>query len=135
MKVRDLMATEVKTVERNDELFLADDIMTMERIRHLPVLEEGRLVGVLTQRDLFHAALSNAMGFGQKAQKDFLVTVRVKEVMTDEVITIGPDADVREAARTMLERKIGCLPVAEGRKLVGLVTESDLLRALAEGAG
>lgn len=132
MKVRDLMVTDVTTVGRNDTLTLADDLMTSKRIRHLPVLENGRLVGIVTQRDLFHAGLSTAMGFGQKAQKEFLVTVPVKEVMNNEVVTIGPDEDVKVAARKMLESKIGCLPVVEDGKLLGLLSESDLLRVVAD---
>ncbi len=125
------MTTEVATIGRNDELTIADDIMKMKRVRHLPVVEERRLVGVLTQRDLFHAALSTALNFGEKAQKAFLKTVVVKEVMTDEVLTIDPGADVKEAARLMIEHKIGCLPVIENGKLVGIVSETDLLRVVA----
>ena len=125
------MTTDVTTVGRNDELTIADDVMKMKRLRHLPVVEEGRLVGILTQRDLFHAALSTALNFGEKAQKGFLKTVVVKEVMTDEVLTIDPGADVKEAARRMIEHKIGCLPVVENGKLVGIVSETDLLRLVA----
>ncbi len=125
------MTTSVETIGRNDELTIADDIMKMKRIRHLPVVEEGRLVGILTQRDLFHAALSTALNFGEKAQKEFLKTVVVKEVMTEEVRTIGPDADVKEAAGLLIEHRIGCLPVVDKGKLVGIVSETDLLRAIA----
>jgi len=125
------MTTDVATIGRNDELTIGDDIMKMKRLRHLPVVEEGRLVGMLTQRDLFHAALSTALNFGEKAQKEFLKTVVVKEVMTEEVLTIDPGADVKEAARLLIEHKIGCLPVVENGKLVGLVTETDLLRVIA----
>jgi CBS domain-containing protein len=131
MKVRELMTANVATVARNDELTIADDIMTMKRVRHLPVVEDGRLVGILSQRDLFKAALSTAMGFGEKARKEFLKTVPVKEVMTEEVFTIDPDADVRAAARRMLDRQVGCLPVLEKGKLVGIITETDLLRVVA----
>lgn len=131
MKVRELMTTDVATIGRNDELTIGDDIMKMKRLRHLPVVEEGRLVGMLTQRDLFHAALSTALNFGEKAQKEFLKTVVVKEVMTEEVLTIDPGADVKKAARLLIEHKIGCLPVVENGKLVGLVTETDLLRVIA----
>lgn len=125
------MSKDIATIGRNDELTIADDIMSMKRLRHLPVVEEGRLVGVLTQRDLFHAALSTALNFGAKAQKEFLKTVAVKEVMTEDPLTIEPGADVREAARHMIEHKIGCLPVVENGKLVGLITETDLLRIVA----
>jgi len=131
MKVRELMTTDIATIGRNDELTVADDIMKVKHLRHLPVVEEGRLVGMLTQRDLFHAALSTALNFGEKAQKGFLKTVVVKEVMTDEVLTIDPGADVKEAARLLIEHKIGCLPVVENGKLVGLVTVTDLLRVVA----
>jgi CBS domain-containing protein len=113
MKVRDVMSKDVATVGRNDELTIADDVMKMKRIRHRPVVEDGRLVGILTQRDLFHAALSTALNFGEKAQKEFLKTVVVKEVMTDDVRTIEPGADVKEAARLLIEHKIGCLPVVD----------------------
>jgi CBS domain-containing protein len=125
------MTTRVATVARNDSLGVADDIMEARKIRHLPVVEEGRLVGMLTQRDVFHAGLSNAVGFGEKARKEFLKTVLVKEAMADEVFTIEPNAGIQEAARKMLEAKVGCLPVVDGGKLVGILTETDLLRVIA----
>ncbi len=128
MKVKEIMNKPVETLDRNDTLSLAEELMTMKRIRHLPVLEDGRLVGIVTQRDLFRAGLSTAMGFGKKAQKEFMKTVFVKEVMTEEVVTIGPEADVKEAARIMLEKKIGCLPVVDSGKLLGLISETDLVR-------
>ena len=132
MKVKEVMSSPVETLDRNDTLSLAEDLMTMKRLRHLPVLDEGRLAGIVTQRDLFHAGLSTAMGFGSKAQREFMRTVLVKEVMTDEVVTIAPGADVREAARLMLDKKIGCLPVVEKERLVGLISESDLVRLIAQ---
>lgn len=128
MNVKELMTTKVVTVGRNDELSLADDIMKMKRVRHLPVLENERLVGVLSQRDLFLAALSTAMGFGQKASQEFLKSVAVKEVMTDELVTVAPSADVKAAARLMIDHQIGCLPVVDDGKLVGLVTEGDFVK-------
>lgn len=130
MRVEELMARKVETIGRNDDLHRAEEIMRDKRIRHLPVLEEGRLVGVLTQRDLFDAAMSNALGYGSKARSEFLRTVPVKEAMKDEVVTIGPKENATRAAELMLEHKIGCLPVVEGGKLVGLVTETDLLRLI-----
>ena len=128
MKVKDIMTRDVATLELNDELSLADDIMKLGRIRHLPVVDEGRLVGIISQRDLFKASLASAMGFGEKAKREFMKTVAVKEVMVDEVITISPEAEIEEAGKVMLEKKIGCLPVIEGDNLVGLITETDILR-------
>ena len=132
MKVKELMAENVETLDLNDTLSLADDVMEMNRIRHLPIMEEGLLAGIVSPRDLFHAGLSTAMGFGSKAKKEYMNAILIKEVMTNDVITIGPEADVKEAARIMLEHRIGCLPVVDSGKLVGLISESDLVRLVAE---
>ena len=126
--VKALMTTEVSTLGRNDTLDVADDMMTLERIRHLPVLDEGQVVGVVSQRDLFRSALAVALGYGENAQKKLLRTIRVKEVMHEPAITVSPEATAKEAIRLMLERKIGCLPVVEGHTLMGIVTETDILR-------
>jgi acetoin utilization protein AcuB len=85
-------------------------------------------VGVVSQRDLFRSALAAALGYGEKAQTVLLRTIRVKEVMREPAITVSPAATAKEATRLMLERKIGCLPVVEGRTLVSIVTETDILR-------
>jgi len=129
LSVRDVMSQNPKTLGRNDQLSLADDVMRAERIRHLPVLDEdGKLCGIVSQRDMFRGALAQALGYGTAAQGKVLAMLRVKEVMTTEVITIPPDAALAEAARTMLERKIGCLPVLDSdRRLVGILTESDFV--------
>ena len=127
MKVKDVMIKEVTTLEVNDELSMADDIMTLGRIRHLPIVDGEKLVGIMSQRDLFKASLASAMGFGEKAKRAFLKTVAVKEIMITKVITVSPEVDIREAGRIMVGNKIGCLPVVEGDKLVGLITETDIL--------
>jgi CBS domain-containing membrane protein len=126
--VKALMTTEVSTLGRNDTLDVADDLMTLERIRHLPVLDEGQVVGVVSQRDLFRSALAVALGYGENAQKKLLRTIRVKEVMHEPAITVSPDATAKEAIRLMLAHKIGCLPVVAGHTLMGIVTETDILR-------
>ena len=131
--VRDLMSTELETVGRNDRLVEADHLMETERIRHLLVLDdEGKLAGVVSQRDVFFNALLRALGFGQRAKEHALESLRVKDVMVDQVVTITPDATVGRAASLMSQLKIGCLPVLDGDRLVGILTESDLVRTLAE---
>jgi CBS domain-containing protein len=130
--VRDIMTTEVTTLERNDSLQVVKDIMTLGRVRHFPVLDDGKVVGVVSQRDLYKASLGAVMKYGEKAQRAFLEGIAVKEVMSDPPITIAPHATVQEAARLMMEKKIGCLPVLEGAKLVGIVTETDMLKLVAE---
>ena len=128
LRVRNVMTSEVTTLERNDKLTLADDIMRLGRIRHLPVVDEnGQLAGIVTQRDLFRGALAKALGYGERAQRQLMDTLVVKEVMTSEVITTTPDTPLAEAAHVLVERKIGCLPVVEAGRLVGIITEGDFV--------
>ena len=132
LRVRDVMTRDPKTLGRNDQISLADDLMKQERIRHLPVLDDdGELVGIVSQRDMFRGALAHALGYGETAQRRMLGLLVVKEVMTTQVVTVEPDAPITDAARTMVDRKIGCLPVVEGGKLVGILTEGDLAALVA----
>jgi CBS domain-containing protein len=137
LRVRDIMSTEVTTLKRNDQLTLADDIMNLGRIRHLPVLDddERELVGIVTQRDLFRGALALALGYGRHAQRKILETLVVKDGMTSEPITTSPDTPLSEAARILGERKIGCLPVIENGRLVGIITEADFVALVARQQG
>jgi CBS domain-containing protein len=132
LTVRGLMTQDPATLDRNETLDLPEKIMNLGRIRHMPVVEDGKVVGVLSQRDLFRSALIVALGFGRKTTSALIKTIRVKEVMSQNVIIIAPDASVKEAARVMIEKKIGCLPVVESDKLVGLITETDILRYVTE---
>jgi CBS domain-containing protein len=130
MRVRDLMTGEVTTLKRNDKLSIADDIMQLGRIRHLPVVDdadETKVVGLITQRDLFRGSLACSLGIGPAEQRKLLGKVEVKEVMTSTVVTTTPGAPLREAAQLMNTRKLGCLPVVEGGKLVGILTEGDFV--------
>ena len=136
LKVRDVMTADPTTLKRNDKLTLADDIMLLGRIRHLPVLDDDgqRLVGIVSQRDLFRDALAQALGYGRHAQRKILDTLSVKEVMTGDVVTTSPDTSLVEAARLLTERKIGCLPVVEDERLVGILTEGDFVALVARGS-
>jgi acetoin utilization protein AcuB len=124
------MSTNIEVVDRNDNLRAVEERMASKQLRHLPVLEQGEVVGLVTQRDLFKAAQSSAMGYGEKAQQAYLQSVRVKEIMTYPVVTIPPDTAVAAAADMMITKGIGCLPVVENQKLIGMVTKTDLLRCL-----
>ncbi|MBV8773230.1 MAG: CBS domain-containing protein [Deltaproteobacteria bacterium] len=137
LKVRDIMTAQVTTLKRNDKLTLADDVMQLGRIRHLPVLDdEGeQLVGIVSQRDLFRGALAQALGYGQYAHRKLLDTFSVKDVMATEVITTGADTPLVEAARVLMERKIGCLPVIENGRLAGIITEGDFVALVARKGG
>jgi CBS domain-containing protein len=127
MKVKEIMVKEVATLDVNDELSLANDIMRLGRIRHLPVVDGTRLVGIVSERDLFRSSLAHALGYASKDTRDLMKTLHIKDVMVTGVITIPPDTEVCEATKMMVEEKIGCLPVVEGNRLVGLITETDVL--------
>ncbi len=128
--VRDLMTTEVASLKQNESLSIANDVMSLGRIRHLPVLDDdGKLCGMVTQRDLIFNALARALGFGSYAKEKALSSLRVKEVMTSHVISTTPDTPLADAAKLMLEKKLGCLPVLENERLVGILTEADFVAA------
>jgi len=130
MKVQDLMRTNVVTLHSSDALDIAADIMNMGRIRHLPVVDaDNRVVGIVTQRDLYRASISSVLGFAQAKEHEWLGQVTVRDVMTKEVTAIGPEAGVVEAVDKLVTAKFGCLPVVdEHGTLVGLLTETDCLR-------
>jgi len=125
--VRDIMVKEVATLDVNDELSLANDIMRLGRIRHLPVVDGHKLVGIISERDLFRSSLAQALGYGTKATRDLMKTIRIKDIMVSAVVTVPPDMPLGEAVKLMVDKKIGCLPVVENNRLVGLVTETDVL--------
>lgn len=130
--VGDVMSDDVQTALRNDPLALADQRMQKGRIRHLPVLDEdGLLCGILSQRDLFRGALLRALGYGSRAEEHLLQKMLVKEAMIEDPVTTTPDTPLAEAARVMVERKLGCLPVVDDGQLVGILTEGDFVRLAA----
>lgn len=129
MRVRDLMTKDVMTLDRNEKLTVADDIMKLGRIRHLPIVDDdGALAGIVTQRDLFHSGLLRALGYGSHARDQAMGLLVLKEAMKAEVMTVTPDAPLAEAAQIMLKHKIGCLVVVEGKKIAGILTESDFVK-------
>lgn len=129
LTVRDLMSTDVVTVGRNDTLREAEAAMGERRIRHLPVLDEnGRLCGIITQRDLFRGALLRALGYGSRAEEMMLDGTVVKEAMREAPITTAADAPLHTAAALMVEHQVGCLPVLDGRDLIGILSEGDFVR-------
>ena len=135
LSIADVMTKEVVTLIENDTLNVADDVMGLARIRHMPVVDEdGLVVGLVSQRDLFRGALARALGYGEFAQQKLYGILRVKDVMTNDVLTISPTATLVEAAKIMTDGKIGCLVVVDGERLAGILTESDFVSlVLSEG--
>ena len=130
LRVADVMSREVRSLGPNDQLALADELMKQGRFRHVVVVDEGRVVGVLSRRDIFHGALAWSLGQGRKAHEQLLGTTPVKEVMASHLVTVDPDAPLAEAAALLREHQIGCLPVVAGDELVGILTEGDFLALL-----
>lgn len=119
------------TISAGDTLSTVEDIMTLGGVRHMPVVRAGKLVGVVSQRDLLRASLSDLTQAGTEHGRAFLDGVEISRVMSAPPVAIGPDAAVERAARLMAEKKIGCLPVVDGDTIVGMLTETDVLRYFA----
>jgi CBS-domain-containing membrane protein len=131
LPVSSVMRREFASLRAGDRLDLADQVMKLGRVRHLPVLDaEGKLVGIVSNRDLLEASLTSVLAFAPEQRRSFLRSVEVSEVMTREVETVDPETPLGVAANHMIRHKIGCLPVvAADRTMLGLVTETDLLIA------
>jgi len=128
--VLNVMTTPVWTLQGSERLRRACELMESRRIRHVPVLRGDRLIGILSDRDL-RGYLPPPFPFdGMGNFAALLDRVRVEEAMTSEPVSIGPYHAVTEAARVMLERRIGALPVVDEGKVIGIVTQTDILWAL-----
>jgi predicted transcriptional regulator len=126
--VREIMMGSPVTLRPGDTLDLANDVISLGRIRHIPVVEDGRLVGLLSERDLIGAAATTIFGLKQKSKSALLKSFLIKDVMKKKLLTVRPDTPIKDAAHLMKEKKIGCLPVVNEGALVGLVTTTDILR-------
>jgi len=133
MQVKDLMSRQVLTIGASDSCLDAVGRMHRGRIRHLPVVDrEGMLVGVVTDRDLRHHLFSPRVykDLGATAVEILLKAVPVAEIMSAPAISVDPDDELMDAARLFLEEKVGSLPVVEGGRVVGIITETDMLRQI-----
>jgi acetoin utilization protein AcuB len=135
MLVRDVMRPDPITVSPDTTLPQAVRLAAQRGIRHLPVVEGERLVGIVSDRDLKRAMASPATSLEAHELRYLLDRLPVREIMSAAVITIGPMMPVEEAARLMVLEKIGALPVIEADRLVGIVTETDVLALFARALG
>jgi len=124
--VRDSMTRDVVTLSPQTTAAEALALCREKGIRHLPVMEEGRLVGMVSDRDLRSATPA----LGDPARAEALQKIRVWGVMVRDVLTAHSEDPIEQAANTMREKKIGCLPVVEADELVGILTSSDVMAAL-----
>ncbi len=139
MRVRGIMTTKVLTITPEKTTLVVQEIMDWAKVRHVPVVDRHRrVIGIVSRGDILRASLSSVDDhFSEVERKQYLTQVHVAAVMHQHVLTIDPDALVQEAAGLLRRTRIGCLPVVEEDRLVGIVTPYDLLRlveALPSGA-
>jgi acetoin utilization protein AcuB len=135
MRVRDVMSVNVATIDQGASCRDAVGQMHRAGIRHLPVVDrERRLVGVVTDRDLRHRLLTSGVfrGVGTVPIESLLAGAPVNSIMSAPATTVSPEQDLDKAAQPMVEKKIGSLPVIDEGRVVGIITETDLLRRIVQ---
>lgn len=131
--VRDWMTREVVVVAPETTLPEAHRLMNDNQIRRLPVMKDGRLVGIVTRGDVRGAEASDATSLSVWELQYLITKIKIQEIMTLDPVTISQDSTIGEAARLMLDYKISGLPVVDGQgKLVGIITESDIFRIVVQ---
>ena len=133
--IASVMTKSPVSIKPTDSLLSATRTLKEKGFKHLPVLDgSGKLVGVVTDRDLKRASASDATTLEVHELLYLLDKVKIEQVMTRKALSVPPTETVQGAAKLMVERKIGCLPVVENGKLTGIVTKDDLLRVLSRSA-
>jgi acetoin utilization protein AcuB len=135
MLIKKRMSSPVITVEPNMPIMEALELMKSKNIRRTPVMKDGRLVGIISDKDLLNAAPSDATSLSVWELNYLLGKITVGEIMTKRVLTVSDDTPIEEAAYIMASEKIGGLPVMSNGHLVGLITETDLFRIFLELMG
>lgn len=135
MLVRKKMHKDLFTITKDDRMTVAKKILKEKNIRHLPVVDGKKLVGLVTNMDIRKAEASPATSLEIRELHYLLDKLTVGEIMTRNVITISPDISVEEAAILLHDNKVGCLPVVEDGNLVGIITENDVMEILIEVLG
>jgi acetoin utilization protein AcuB len=130
MLVRNIMTTELTTLGDDEVLLDATLVLARGGLRHIPILNNQRLVGIVTDKDVKHYTPSILSGIPPEEYNRLMATTPLSKIMSRNPMTIEPDKTVYEAARILLEHRIGCLPVVENGKLQGIVTTTDMLNLL-----
>jgi CBS domain-containing protein len=130
LKIGDLMTRDVISVMPDAKLSAAQEIMKEYGIRHLPVVEHGRLVGIISKGDIREAKPSDATTLSVWEVNYLWDTIQIKQVMTTKVLTVAPEQTLLEALRLMVARKFSSLPVVTDGMLVGILTETDIFNKL-----
>ncbi len=135
MYVSDWMTKKVFTVGPDDYLSDAITIMKEKGVKHLPVIKNDKIKGILSDRDIKEYSPSKATTLDIYELHYILANTQIKDLMKTKVATTAPDAPVEEAAMIMLDKNIGCLPVIEGGRLVGIISDKDIFHAMVDITG
>ena len=135
MRIKDVMTKNTVTIDSETLVLDAQKIMKENNIRRLPIVDKGKLVGIITQHDLLEASPSPATSLSIHELNYLLAKMKVKEIMKKNPVTITPDTPFEEALRIGQEKKIGSFPVVDNGKLIGIATESDIVRFLIHALG
>ena len=136
MLVKNRMTPNPTTITTNTSLKEALELIRSQSFRHLPVVDgEGKLVGITTEKSLVYASPTSATSLSVFEVDYILSRTKVGQIIQGEVITVGPELPIEEAARVMVDHSIGCLPVVEGDALVGIISDTDIFRVFVEGLG
>lgn len=135
LRVADWMTETVLAVETFDSIGVARQIMAKHRINQLPVLDNEALVGIVTDRDLRDAYPTSMMIDRGEEIDRFADSVTVEEIMTHNIFTVGPKTPLKQAVSLLRRHRIGSLPVVQNKKLVGIITRSDILDFVLSGSG
>lgn len=125
MHVRDIMTTKLITVTSNTTIAKAEEIMSTHKISRLPVVDKGKLVGIISRNRIMKATAPQHTPIAIWKMPHFFFGMKVKEIMEKDVVTVTPDMTVEGAALIAQEKKVGGTPVVEGDRLVGMVTSND----------
>ncbi len=129
------MTKKIFTVNPDDYLSDAIVLMREQRIKHLPVLKNGRLKGIISDRDIKEYTPSKATSLDIHELHYLLATTKIKQIMKTKVIFTTPDTPIEEAAMSMMDENIGCLPVVDGGQVVGIISDKDIFRAMVDITG
>ncbi|GAB6176530.1 CBS domain-containing protein [Desulfobaculum senezii] len=129
LKVKDLMTQDVFTLREMDTIKTARSMMSLARIRHIPIVSDDmEFKGLLTHRDILSATLSQFAEVDRKTQDEIDAGIPIREIMRTDVTAVIPETPLQDAAEVLLHHKYGCLPVVDEDKLVGIITEADFLQ-------
>jgi len=134
--VRDRMSPNPVVITTDTSLKEALDLVRSKPFRHLPVVDEnGKLVGIVTEKSLVYASPISATTLSVFEVDYILSRTKIGQIIQGSVVAVGPDLPIEEAARVMVDHRIGCLPVVEGDELVGIISDTDIFRVFVEGMG